>query len=382
MAGVLSGTRIVEFAGLGPGPFAGMMLADHGADVIRIERPGAQIDHRNILARSRRSIVIDVKKPTGTALARELCRTGDGLIEGFRPGVMEKLGLGPDVLLADNPRLVYGRMTGWGQDGPYADKAGHDINYIAIAGVLHAIGQAGQKPVVPLNLIGDFGGGGMLLAFAMVAGLLNVQCTGVGQVIDCSMSDGSALLMSMIRWFEAEGTWKDERGANVLDSGAHFYDTYETADGRYLAVGAIEPPFYKALRQALGLTEDRSFDAQRDRARWPELKRRTAEIFRSRTRDEWLAIMQDLDACCSPVLSLAEAPLDPHNVARGTYVEMDGVVHPAAAPRYSRTPPRSPAPAVAAGSDTTEILAELGYDDIRIAALLSDGIVADPEAER
>jgi alpha-methylacyl-CoA racemase len=375
VAGPLAGLKIVELAGLGPAPFAGMMLADHGADVIRVERPGARINHRNILARSRRSVTVDLKKPGGADLVRDICKTADGLIEGFRPGVMERLGLGPEALLADNPRLVYGRMTGWGQSGPYAKAAGHDINYIAIAGVLHAIGRVGGKPVVPLNLIGDFGGGGMVLAFGMVSAILHARQTGVGQVIDCAMIDGAALLMSAIWSTVAEGTWQDERGVNVLDSGAHFYEVYETSDGRYLAVGAIEPPFYAALREAVGVADDPAFDAQRERSGWPSLKMKLATIFKMKSRDEWSEIMKRYDACCTPVLSIAEAPGDPQNAARGTFLNIDGVIQPAAAPRYSKTTIEPPAPATPAGAAIERVLVALGYDPDRVASLVRDGVI-------
>jgi alpha-methylacyl-CoA racemase len=352
-----------------------MMLADHGADVIRIERPGARVDHRNILARSRRSVTVDLKKPGGVDLVRDICRTADGLMEGFRPGVMERLGLGPEVLLDDNPRLVYGRMTGWGQSGPFAKAAGHDINYISIAGVLHTIGRVGEKPVVPLNLIGDFGGGGMVLAFGMVSAILHARQTGLGQVIDCAMIDGAALLMSAIWSGVAEGTWQDERGINVLDSGAHFYEVYETSDGRYLSVGAIEPPFYAALREAVGVADDPAFDAQREGSNWPSLKMKLASIFKMKSRDEWSEIMKRHDACCTPVLSMAEAPDDPQNVARATVLNIDGVIQPAAAPRYSKTTIGPPAPATPAGAAIGRVLAELGYDPDRVASLVRDGVI-------
>jgi alpha-methylacyl-CoA racemase len=343
MPGPLTGVRIVELAGIGPGPFCGMMLADHGAEVIRVDRPGAGGDPRSPTARhasdpllrSRTMIELDLKSPDDIAKLRELVKTADGLIEGFRPGVMERLGIGPDVLLGDNPTLVYGRMTGWGQDGPYAPAAGHDINYIALSGVLGALGRAGEKPTPPINLVGDFGGGAMMLAFGMVSGLLAVKNGAPGQVIDCAMTDGSALLMAMMWGFRATGMWADARGTNLIDTGAPFYDTYETADGGFVAIGSIEPQFYALLREKLGLTGDPLFDGQFDRAQWPAQKARLTAIFRTRTRDEWCALMEGTDVCFAPVLSMAEAVEHPHNVARGTFVERDGVMQPAPAPRFT-----------------------------------------------
>ena len=378
--GALSGLRVLEIAGIGPGPFAGMMLADHGAEVIRIERPGAPpglaAPQFDILCRNRRAVAIDLKRPEGVAVMRDLARTADGLIEGFRPGVMERLGLGPDVLLADNPKLVFGRMTGWGQTGPLARAAGHDIDYIAVAGALHAYGRAGEKPTPPINMVGDFGGGGMLLAFGMVSAMLHAQRSGQGQVVDCAMVDGAALLMSMIWSFRAMGFWRDERGVNLLDTGAHFYDTYETSDGKYLAVGAIEPQFYAKLRQLAGLEADAELDAQMDFAAWPQLKQKLEAVFKTRTRDEWTAIFDGTDACVSPVLSMAEAPLYPHNQERGTFVQADGVQQPAPAPRLSATPATAPRMAGGDnGADTDAVLAGLGYDAARVAGLKQAGIL-------
>lgn len=365
MAGPLQGIRIVEFAGIGPGPFCGMMLADHGAEVIRIERPGAQPRSFGAFTRSRRTIAIDMKQAAGIALARRLVGTADGLIEGFRPGVMERLGLGPDVLLGDHPDLVYGRMTGWGQTGPLAHAAGHDINYIALSGALHTVGRRGERPVPPVNYVGDFGGGGMMLAYAMVAALLGVKLGRGGQVIDAAMTDGSALLAGMTYAFHGAGQWRDEPGANLLDGAAHFYDTYECADGRFVAIGAIEPQFHALLLDATGLRDDPAFAAQLDPARWPALKARLAEIFRSRTRDEWVARMEGTDICFAPVLSLAEAPRHPHNVARGTFADVDGRPQPAPAPRYSAATLDAPRPAVA---DADALLAELGMDPAPLRA--------------
>ena len=379
MTGPLHGLRIVELAGIGPGPFCGMMLADHGADVIRIDRPGgtrggiAGDASRDPLLRSRKSIGVDLKRPDGIAVVRDLCRSADGLIEGFRPGVMERLGLGPDVLLADNPRLVFGRMTGWGQTGPYAKVAGHDINYIALAGALHAFGRAGEKPTPPINMVGDFGGGGMLLAFGMVSAMLSAQKTGVGQVIDCAMVDGSALLMSMIWGFRAQGIWRDERGVNLLDTGAHFYDTYECADGKFISIGAIEPQFYAELRRLAGLTDDPDFDAQLDPRSWDALSAKMNALFKTKTRDAWCNILELSDACFAPVLSMAEAPRHPHNAARRTFDTVGTAMQPMPAPRYSATPTADPVAAGAAGADGDALLAALGYDAARIAALRRDG---------
>jgi len=356
VTGPLAGIRIVEFAGLGPAPFAGMMLADHGAEVIRIDRPGARLDPADPALRSRRSVTLDIKTAEGAAAARALCRTADGLIEGFRPGVMERLGLGPEVLLADNPKLVYGRMTGWGQDGPLAQAAGHDINYIALSGVLHTVGRAGEKPVPPINYAGDFGGGGMLLAFGMAAALVAVKGGGPGQVVDAAMTEGSSLLAGMLRWLGETGRWRDERGVNLLDGGAHFYDSYATADGKYVALGAIEPHFYALLLETLGLADNPAFQAQMDPRQWPALKDRLTEIFRTKTRDQWCALMEGTDICFAPVLSLAEAPAHPHNVARGAFVAVGDMVQPAPAPRYSATPTDAPRPPGVAGADNEALL--------------------------
>jgi alpha-methylacyl-CoA racemase len=343
--GALSGLTIIEMAGIGPGPFACMMLADHGAEVIRIDRPGARVDPTDVLARSRKRVELDLKSEEGRAAARELIRKADGLVEGYRPGVMERLGLGPEVLLADNPKLVYGRMTGWGQEGPLAKAAGHDINYIAITGALNAFGRAGEKPTPPINMVGDFGGGGMMMAFAMLAGVLSARSTGQGQVVDCAMTDGASLLMSMIWGFRAQGIWGDDRGTNYLDTGAPYYDTYETADGAYVAIGSIEPPFYARMLEATGLTDDPLFKDQ-DGVEERETRRaRLTQIFAAKTRDEWRVLMEGTDACFAPVLSFAEAPTYPHNVQRQAYVELDGVIQPAPAPRFSLTPappPRAP----------------------------------------
>lgn len=377
MSGPLSGLRVIEFAGLGPGPFAAMMLADHGAEVIRIDRPGAVSDPRDALLRGRRSIALDIKQAEGVALARKLCASADAIIEGYRPGVMEKLGLGPEVLLADNPALVYGRMTGWGQSGPYAAAAGHDINYIALSGVLHTIGRAGEKPVVPMNYVGDFGGGGMMLAFGIVSALLAVRAgTAKGQVIDCAMTDGSALIAAMIWSFHAMGRHADVRGVNILDGAAPFYDAYECADGQHIAIGSIEPQFYALLREATGLADDPDFDAQFDLARWPALKQKLAAIFVQKTRAQWCEIMEMSDICFAPVLSLAEAPQHPHNVARETFVTIGGALQPAPAPRYSATSTPTPQAAPPVGADSDALLADLGYTAEHTAHFRASGVLA------
>ncbi|MCT2559425.1 CoA transferase [Tsuneonella sp. YG55] len=382
MPGPLEGIRIVEFAGIGPGPFCGMMLADHGAEVIRIDRAsgsrgGSQpVTTKDVLARGRKSIAINLKTAEGVALARRLCASADGIVEGFRPGVMERLGLGPEELLADNPKLVYGRMTGWGQTGPYAAYAGHDINYIALAGALAHFGRAGGKPTPPINMVGDFGGGGMMLAFGMVAALLNVARGGQGQVIDAAMTDGTAVLMSMMHGMRAMGVWSEDLGVNLLDTGAHFYDTYETADGKYVSIGSIEPQFYAELRRLAGLADDPEFDAQHDRKAWPALKDRLAALFRTKTRAEWDALMEHTDVCYAPVLTMSEAYEHPHNRARGTFVDVGGAMQPAPSPRFSGTATAAPRPAPMPGDQTDDILRTLGIDGDEAAALKAAGTVA------
>jgi alpha-methylacyl-CoA racemase len=339
--GPLQGIRIVEFAGIGPGPFAAMLFADMGADVIRIDRKGGRAPSQmEIYLRGRKSVAFDLKKPEAVEAALKLIEGADALIEGFRPGVMERLGLGPDVCLKRNPKLVYGRMTGWGQTGPLANAAGHDINYIALTGALHAMGNNGQKPVPPLNLVGDFGGGAMYLAFGIACGIIEAKRSGKGQVVDAAMTDGAASLMTMFYGMSASGMWQDQRGANLLDSGAHFYDTYETKDGKFVAIGSIEPQFYKELMEKTGIT-DPAFTAQMDRSAWPALKEKLAAVLKTKTRDEWDAIMLGSDVCYAPVLSLSEAPKHPHNAARETFVEIGGVTQPAPAPRFSRTAPEA-----------------------------------------
>ena len=347
MPGALEGLTVIEFAGIGPAPFACMMLADHGAKVIRIDRPGVtgrfgDNANRDILNRNRSRIALDMKDPAAIRRIRDLAKTAEVVIEGFRPGVMERLGLGPDVLLADNPRLVYGRMTGWGQHGPMAPLAGHDINYIALSGALHTYGNQGSKPVPPVNAVGDFGGGGMMMAFGVLAAVLSAQKTGRGQVVDCAMVDGAAILSAMTYTFFGNGQWKDERGVNILDTGSHFYDTYETSDGKWISLGSIEPQFYALLMEKTGLKDDPDFAAQNDQSKWPDLKARLGALIATKTRDEWCAIMDGTDICFAPVLSLAEAPRHAHNVARGTFVEVDGMVMPSPAPRFSATPAATP----------------------------------------
>jgi alpha-methylacyl-CoA racemase len=343
MKGPLNGVRIIEVGGIGPAPFAAMMLADNGADVIRVERPYVQPADTDVLARSRRLVNLDIKTSEGIASVVALAAEADGLIEGFRPGTMERLGLGPDFLLGINPKLVYGRMTGWGQTGPYSHAAGHDLNYIALCGALHSIGRDEGKPVPPLALVGDFGGGGMFLAFAMTAALIRALRTGEGQVVDCAMAEGAGLLMSAFYGLLAEGTWRDKRGVNVLDGGAHFYDVYETSDAKFISIGSIEPQFYRELRERIGLADDPAFDAQMDRASWPLLKQQIAAIFKTRSRDEWCALLEYTDVCFAPVLSMTEAPGHAHAVARKSFVDVNGVTQPAPAPRYSASvlaPPR------------------------------------------
>jgi alpha-methylacyl-CoA racemase len=343
MAGVLEGVTLIEMAGIGPGPFAGMMFADHGARVIRVERVGAPDSRgRDVLTRNREIVQLDMKSVEGVAKVRELCRDADGIFEGFRPGVMERMGLGPDVLHADNPKLVYGRMTGWGQTGTLAHAAGHDINYISVSGNLHGYGRPDQKPTPPTNAIGDFAGGGMMLAFGMVAAILSARTTGKGQVIDVAMTDGAAIIHAMQWGFRGMGMWADTRGVNMLDTAAHFYDTYECADGKFISIGSIEPQFYALLREKLGLTDDPDFDAQMDKAAWPALKEKLTAIFKTRPRAHWDALMQGTDVCYGPVVSMAEALEHPHNVARQTFIKLDGLDQPAPAPRFLGTPAPMP----------------------------------------
>ena len=379
--GPLSGVRIIELAGIGPGPFCAMMLADMGADVIRVERSSAvrggnpDVPPADVMLRGRRSIGVDMKSSEGIETVMRLVESADGLIEGFRPGVTERLGVGPEDCLARNPRLVYGRMTGWGQEGPYAHAAGHDINYIALAGALEPMGRAGEAPVPPLNLVGDFGGGGMYLAFGMVCAILEARQSGEGQVVDAAMVDGAASLMTFFHGFRAMGIWNDERGTNLLDTGAHFYDVFECSDGEYVSIGSIEPQFYAELREKLELTDEK-WDQQMSRSMWPELKAELAAIFKRRTRDEWCELMEHSDICFAPVLSMEEAPKHPHNVHRGTFVERNGIVQPGPAPRFSRTEAEIQRPPAHAGQHTDELLADVGYAAEEISALRQAGSVA------
>ena len=379
--GPLAGITVIEIAGIGPGPYCGMMLADLGADVIRIDRAGAvqggdpERPPADLLARGRRSVGVDLKSPDGAEVVLSLVEQADALFEGFRPGVAERLGIGPDECLARNPRLVYGRMTGWGQEGPYAPTAGHDINYISLAGALDPIGRRGEAPVPPLNLVGDFGGGGLMLAFGLLAGLLEAKASGQGQVIDAAMVDGAASLMTMTHSFRAMGIWNDERGTNMLDTGAPFYDVYETADGGYVSIGSIEPQFYAELLRLTGL-EGEELPWQHERAQWPAMKERMAEVFQTKTRAEWCEIMEGSDVCFAPVLPIAEAVEHPHNVARGTFVEVAGITQPGPAPRFSRTAGEIRRPPPHAGQHTDEVLAAAGFDADRIAKLREAGAVA------
>ena len=379
--GPLTGIRVIEIAGIGPGPFCAMMLADMGADVVRIDRAsaarGGDPDRPplDLLNRGRRSVGIDLKSSEGVETVLALVEGADALLEGFRPGVAERLGIGPADCLARNPRLVYGRMTGWGQEGPYASAAGHDLNYIALAGALHGIGRQGEAPVPPLNLVGDFGGGGMYLAFGMACALLEARNSGQGQVVDAAMVDGAASLMTAFFGMARSGFWSEERGTNMLDTGAHFYNVYETADGRYISLGPIEPQFYAELRERLGL-HGPEWDHQTDRSRWPELKEKLAALVAQRTRDEWCELLEGTDTCFAPVLSLAEAPEHAHNRERGTFAEVAGVVQPGPAPRFSRTPGAIRRPPPHAGQHTDEILGELGLDADAIASLRASGAVA------
>lgn len=370
--GPLTGLKVVEFAGIGPGPFCGMLLSDLGADVVRIDRKGGRGGApSDITSRGRRSVALDLKSPAAIEACLKLMEEADAILEGFRPGVMERLGLGPDTALERNPKLVYGRMTGWGQTGPYANAAGHDMNYIAITGALHAIGTS-DKPVPPLNLVGDFGGGALYLAFGLLAGVIQARETGKGQVIDCAMSDGAASLMAMFYGFKASGMWKDERRSNLLDGGAHFYDTYRCADGKWVSIGSIEPQFYALLLEKAGIT-DPQFGRQMDRSVWPELREKLAAAIAGKTQAQWCEIMGGTDVCFAPVLDLDEAPKHPHNVARQTFVEVAGVVQPAPAPRFSATPGAIQGPPPAVGAHDREALLDWGFSTDEVDALTGPG---------
>jgi alpha-methylacyl-CoA racemase len=384
MSGPLTGYRIIEIAGIGPGPFAAMMLADMGAEVIRVERaqsvrgPAPETAYYDTMLRGRRNVALDLKHPDGVATLLDLVEHADALIEGFRPGVMERLGVGPADCLVRNPKLVFGRMTGWGQEGPYAMAAGHDINYISLAGSLAHFARAGEAPVPPLNMVGDFGGGGMFLAYGVVCALLEAQRSGIGQVVDTAMVDGAATLMSMFWAFKSVGMFDEQApGTNLLDTGAHFYDVFETSDGKYVSLGSIEPQFYAELLRLTGLDTDPEFARQMDKSLWPHLKDRLREVMRGKTRDEWCAIMEHTDVCFAPVLTMSEAAAHPHNVERGTFIEVAGVPQPGPAPRFSRTKPEVASAPAHPGQHTRSVLADWGVPADRIDVLVASGAVAD-----
>jgi alpha-methylacyl-CoA racemase len=377
MAGPLAGVRVVEMVGLGPCPFAAMMLADMGAEVIRIDRKTAPSADNpfpmlgtkfDVMARGRRSLALDLKQPAAKEVVLRLLDQADVVLEGFRPGVMERLGFGPGICHERNPKLVYGRVTGWGQHGPLAQSAGHDLNYIALTGMLHGMGRADTPPAPPLNLVGDFGGGGMMMAFGVVCAVLEARGSGKGQVVDAAMTDGAALLGAMMYGLRAFGSWNDGREANLLDGGAPFYDTYACADGKFVSIGSLEPQFYALLLKLAGAA-DPAFDAQMDQHRWPQMKQRFTALFKTRGRDEWCALMEGTDVCFAPVLDMAEAPRHPHNRARGTFIEIDGVTQPAPAPRFSRSVAQVSGAASRPGADSAAILADWGWSDDAIAAL-------------
>ena len=373
--GPLVGVKVVEFAGIGPGPFCGMLLADLGADVVRIDRAeSVGRSAPDIMNRGKRSVAVDLKKPEGVEAALSLIEKADALIEGFRPGVMERLGVGPDVALKRNPRIVYGRMTGWGQTGPWSTMAGHDIDYIALTGALHTMGRAGEPPAPPLNLVGDYGGGALYLAFGLLAGVIEAKSSGKGQVIDCAMIDGAASLMTMFYGMKAAGIWNANRDDNLLDGGAHFYDTYECADGQWLAVGAIEPQFHALLVKGLGLAAD-VFPAQMSRGEWPAYTKCVAEIVKTKTRDEWMKVFDGSDACVAPVLSMDEAPKHPHNAERKTFVEAFGTVQPGPAPRFSRTTGAINGTPAMPGKQSEDVLKGWGIEAERAAGFLKAGAV-------
>jgi alpha-methylacyl-CoA racemase len=377
-SGPLTGVRVLELAGIGPGPTAAMLLADMGAEVLRIDRPtalnAAPFAPYDIPGRGRRAAIIDLRRPEAAEVVLTLVESADILLEGNRPGVTERLGIGPDACHARNPRLVYGRMTGWGQYGPWSSMAGHDIGYIALSGALHAIGPAG-RPVIPLNLIGDFGGGSMYLVMGVLAALLEARASGQGQVVDAAITDGASSLMSFLYGMHASGAWVDDRASNMLDGGLPWYEVYETLDGKFLAVGALEPQFYQALLDGLGLSAQ---EAPQERDQGEALRERFAAIFATRSREEWMEVFAGTDACVAPVLSMTEAPKHPHNVARETFIEVDGVVHPAPAPRFSRTPSTAPSPAAPPGSHTVQALTDWGVRDVE--SLLAAGVVAQAGA--
>ena len=371
-SGPLQGLKIIEFAGIGPGPFCGMLLSDLGADVVRIDRKGSgRASKFDVTARGRRSVALDLKSPAAVEACLALMERADIVFEGFRPGVMERLGIGPDVALKRNPKLVYGRMTGWGQTGPLAQAAGHDMNYIALTGALAAIGTE-DKPIPPLNLVGDFGGGALYLAFGMLAAVIHARASGQGQVVDCAMTDGAASLMAMFYGFRASGMWSDRRRANLLDGGAHFYDTYRCKGGGWVAIGSIEPQFYALLLEKTGIT-DPQFQNQMSKADWPALKEKLGAVLLTKTRDEWCAIMEGTDVCFAPVLDFEEAPKHPHNVARGTFCEIEGVVQPSPAPAFSATPGKVQGPPPGIGAHTDTALADWGFSADQVSALKAAG---------
>jgi alpha-methylacyl-CoA racemase len=377
--GPLAGIRVLEFEAIGPGPFAGMLLADMGADVLVVDRPdstdlGLKRERwYDVMMRGKRSMTLDLKEKNAAQVALQLISKADALIEGFRPGVMERLGLGPVLALERNPKLVYGRMTGWGQDGPLAPRAGHDINYIALAGVLHAFGRRGEAPVPPLNLVGDFGGGGMLLGFGIACALLEGSRSGKGQVVDAAMVEGASLLAAMFHGFLKVGEWSETRGANILDTGTPWYDVYETRDGKYVSIGAIEAKFYAELLSRLNLRAE-DLPGQYERARWPEMREVFARAFRTKTRDEWCAIFEGSDACFAPVLSFSESRNHPHNAARASFVDVAGVPQPAPAPRFSRTPGAVRGAPPERGEGGRAALAEWGFSATEVERLRSAGL--------
>ena len=380
MTGPLQGTRIIELAGIGPGPFCGMLLADLGADVVLVDRKGGSLPFNaqpkyDLTRRGKRSIAVDLKQPGAAEVVLRLIEQADGLIEGFRPGVMERLGLGPEACLARNPRLAYGRLTGWGQDGPLAQAAGHDINYVAVSGILYHGGHRDSAPAIPPTVVGDVGGGAMFMAVGLLAAILSARATGRGQVIDTAITDGCALMSTLVQGLRAQRLWADSRQSNALDGGAHWYDCYQCADGEWISVGALEPQFYRLLIEKCGLAGEGLESAQFDVARWPELKARMAALFLGKTRAEWCALLEGTDVCFAPVLSFAEAAAHPQNRARGAYIELDGVTQPAPAPRFAATPAAVRSAPAGVGADTRELLETAGYSVAEIEALVNRGIV-------
>jgi alpha-methylacyl-CoA racemase len=376
--GPLKNVKVIEVGGIGPAPFCSMMLSDMGAEIVRVERKGkgSSLEPKfNVLNRGRKSIGVDLKKAEGVEMVLGMIEKADALTEGFRPGVMEGLGLGPDVCLERNPRLVYGRMTGWGRSGPLSSAAGHDINFIGLSGALYPMGQRDRNPPPPLNLVGDFGGGGLVLAFGIVCALYEARESGQGQVVDAAMVDGAAVQMAWLYGMRAGGFWSDKRENNVLDGGAHFYDTYETKDDKYICVGSVEPQFYALLLKHTGMENDSDFGNQMDKRKWTLCKDKLKAVFKTKTRDEWCRIMEGTDICFAPVLTLEEAPKHAHNIERGSFVEIDGVLQPAPAPRFSRTVPEIPKPPSADCADTEEVLADLGFSEDKIRSLRAAGVI-------